>query len=53
MNCIVKKYNKIRAAKFVIDKANAALNAVMGNTATDNIINTTNSREEILNKIDE
>ena len=41
----------MRAAKLIINKANAAINTVIGSTATDNIINITNSREEILNKI--
>ena len=43
----------MRTAKFIINKANTALNAVIGSTATDNIINTTNNREEILNEINE
>ena len=43
----------MRAIKFIINKANAAFNTVISSTATDNIINTTNNREEILNEINE
>ena len=43
----------MRAAKFIINKVNTAINTVIGSTVTDNITDATNNREEILNKINE
>ena len=53
INYIIKKYNEIRAVKFIIDKVNTVPNTVIGNTVADNITDTISSREEILNEIDE
>ena len=43
----------MRAAKFIINKANTIINTVISSTIINNITDVTSNREEILNKIDE
>ena len=40
-------------AKLIVNKANTAFNTAIGSTVADNITDATNSREEILDEIDE